>query len=85
MSDPSILGAVIKIIMFALLWGMCARMIYQNELDRPESDRIGDLQVVKFLAVIWPIWFLGLFGILLGALAVGLVRLPFKLHKAFSK
>lgn len=77
-----LLGLSIKAVLMIGLWGLCARMVYLNERDRPPHEQIADLHTVQFLALIWPIWLVGLFLSIAGVLVFRLLRLPFKLHKA---
>lgn len=78
-----LLGLTIKVVFFLATWLLCARMVYQNELDRPENERVGDSHTMIMLSLIWPVWIVGLFLSIAVVLSIELIRLPFKLHKAY--
>lgn len=82
--EHELIGVIIKLIGCFGLWYVGARMIYQNEMDRPRHDRLGGRSVIQFLAILWPIWICGFLATGLVYLGVQLGRTVHRLFRYFT-
>lgn len=83
--DATVIGYVLKSLAFIVLWGLCARMLYKNEMLQPPEQRCAEPSVIAVIASLWIFVIPGIWLVALLFSLAWIFCLPLKLYRKLKR